>query len=1030
VNASAVGGTGSYTFSGVGLTFSGSVASGVSAGTYVVVATDANGCTGSVSVTVGEPAAVVASATAIDALCNGGVGEVNASAVGGTGSYTFSGVGLTFSGSVASGVSAGTYVVVATDANGCTGSVSVTVGEPAAVVASATAVSATCATGTGTVTASATGGSGSYTFTAPGLTFVGNEAQNVVAGTYTITATDGNGCIGTTEVVVQLVATGISVSILESPALCGGNAGALEATVSGGVGPFAYLWNTNDTQALLTGLAPGSYSVVVTDANGCTASANGTVDGPSQALGLILTVTDLACVGNGASIQAFGGTPPYFYIWSNGDTTQSVSNLPPGVYSAGVADINGCLATKPFQIQNFPAIQITLNQITNASTNVAADGAIDLTVSGGQAPLSILWSSGATTEDLTGVSAGTYTITVTDAGGCVTTDEFVVGFDAPNCPYTLDIPADLNCGNAVYQVCLSTSGVQPGIIGLDIALTYPSALLTPVGTATPGPVAVNGAGGNASLVGTFVNANTPGVVNLQVFYQPNSPLNSALVGSGQVVCVDFTLNPNAPANSLAQVLAEVIESFEVGVNFACVEPGQANVDVQNILNGQLVYRNNNAFPLGYDANNPSAFNATTIEVTDAGCTQTLASFNPDVNGQFQTPILGSNSVRITRDIDDQACPSVTPAISSFDAYFIALIATKDVVSQPNFGLVNGVPTPSIYELLAADVNGDGAITAGDVTLMQQRIVLERCAFPGGRDWLFVDDDLITQPAFQPSATYPNFDGIGYDRFHVPAVPACLSATGVPGNGCPSFPGGLTYRGILVGDVDGSLTVAETANLRTASAWTLSFDASLAQTNGSEVLIPLHISGPADVKALDLQLPYATGIVPVGFVASTGTPADVKTLTNAGPHAASYLSVYSVQGFGQNPEHAYLMKVPAAQLQNLLTLDNTLPSAWVNGVKAGIQVRTTNSVATTFAANLTAYPNPATDAVTVSFTGKELGEVQIALYNAVGQQVFGTQVSKTTASLNHTIALTDLARGVYTLQVSLNGVLFTEKIVRN
>jgi hypothetical protein len=141
-------------------------------------------------------------------------------------------------------------------------------------------------------------------------------------------------------------------------------------------------------------------------------------------------------------------------------------------------------------------------------------------------------------------------------------------------------------------------------------------------------------------------------------------------------------------------------------------------------------------------------------------------------------------------------------------------------------------------------------------------------------------------------------------------------------------------------------------------------------------------------------------------------------------------MYSVQGFGKNPQHAYLMKLPATQLQNLLAVDNTLLNAWVNGKKAGVQVLTTNSVATGFSTSLTAYPNPATDAVTVSFTGKELGKVQIALYNAVGQQVISTQMDKTGTSLNHTLSLADLARGVYTLQVSLNGALFTEKVVRN
>ncbi|MBK7212813.1 MAG: hypothetical protein IPH88_05865 [Bacteroidales bacterium] len=210
VTVSAVGGTGTYTGTG---TFS------VGAGTYTYPVSDANGCTTSTTITVGEPALLVASSSSGIILCNGGTTTVTVSAVGGTGTYTGTGTFI---------VGAGTHTYPVSDANGCTASTTIIVGEPALLVASSTSGSIQCNGGTTTVTVSAVGGTGTYT---------GTGTFSVGAGTYTYPVSDANGCTTSTTIIVGepalLVASSTSGSIL-----CHGGITTFTVSAVGGTGTY------------------------------------------------------------------------------------------------------------------------------------------------------------------------------------------------------------------------------------------------------------------------------------------------------------------------------------------------------------------------------------------------------------------------------------------------------------------------------------------------------------------------------------------------------------------------------------------------------------------------------------------------------------------------------------------------------------------------------------------------------------------------------------------------------------------------
>ena len=422
----ATGGTAPYTYLwSDGQTAT--TATGLFGGTYSVTVTDANGCTSSSSATINEPLTLTLSSNATDALCNGDSnGSATVTATGGTMPYTY----LWSNGqtaAIATGLSGGTYSVTVTDANGCTSTSSTTVNEPIQLINTTSGADATgngIADGTATVTV--VGGTMPYSY----LWSDGQStatATGLLAGTYSVTVTDANGCITTGSVTVNEPAA-ISASITTTDALCNGDSnGSATVTATGGVAPYTYLWSGGQTTAIATGLLAGAYTVTVTDANGYTTTANGVVNEP-----LILVssaaATDALCNGdsNGsATVTVTGGTMPYTYLWSNGQTAATATGLTAGVYSVIITDANGCTAISGITV-NEPTVLLSGGvTTTDVLCNGTSNGTASITISGGTMPYAYLWSDGQTTATATGLASGVYSVTVTDANGCTITESGV-----------------------------------------------------------------------------------------------------------------------------------------------------------------------------------------------------------------------------------------------------------------------------------------------------------------------------------------------------------------------------------------------------------------------------------------------------------------------------------------------------------------------------------------------------------------------------------------------------------------------------
>lgn len=216
-----------------------------------------------------------------------------------------------------------------------------------------------------------------------------------------------------------------SLVIITDVKCFGSSTGAIDLTVTNGTAPFSYLWSNAATSEDLTGIPAGTYSVTVTDANKCVVNVNDLiVHQPEAGITAGTVVTNISKFGasDGAiDLTVTGGTGPYAFLWDNGMTTEDISGLAPGTYKVAIKDANGCEAAASATLNQITCELSASALVTNISVFGANDGKIDVTVTGGTGSFTFLWSNGATTEDISGLAAGTYTLTITDSKGCTET---------------------------------------------------------------------------------------------------------------------------------------------------------------------------------------------------------------------------------------------------------------------------------------------------------------------------------------------------------------------------------------------------------------------------------------------------------------------------------------------------------------------------------------------------------------------------------------------------------------------------------
>lgn len=417
-------------------------------GNYTVIITDSTGvCTVTQTYTITEPvplalSSMVSDFNGFEIACFGGTsGSINVTPSGGTGTYNYQWAGP--NGFVATtqdvaNLAVGTYTLTMTDSNNCALAVQTyTLDQPAAIIATETHVNVLCfGTSTGSIDVTVAGGvtsvSGGYSFawTGPNSFLATTEdLNNIAAGTYHLTITDDSGCTRTLVVMVTQQPE-IIITPTNTPISCyGANDASITLNIIGGDAPYVAEWSNLAVGTFQDNLAAGNYVITVTDDSGCQKQITVVIN-EAPIFTINPVVTQITCNGaNDGSIalNLVGGQAPVTMTWSDGSVAGTTrNNLGPGTYTATIFDGTPCQIVRTFTIIEPLTLNIGAN-VTHATVcDNAQSGAINLHPGGGVPPYTFAWSNGATTEDLTGLTSGTYIVTVTDANGCSKTMQYAV----------------------------------------------------------------------------------------------------------------------------------------------------------------------------------------------------------------------------------------------------------------------------------------------------------------------------------------------------------------------------------------------------------------------------------------------------------------------------------------------------------------------------------------------------------------------------------------------------------------------------
>ena len=562
-------------------------ADNLSEGTYTVVVTDSEGCTNSASASiVNLPAPVLTTDNIQMPACQQATGSITLSATGGSTPLTY-----TWSNNNAlnspqnNTLVQGTYTATVTDANGCTDTATATLADLAAPqIGIDNTQDALCGENNGTISASASGGTGvlSYAWSHNAL-LNSPVANNLAEGTYTVSVADANGCMASTD--ATIVATQAPTLALDNTtdANCGESNGTATVVAQGGTGNFVYTWSNdpNNNSAMASGLSAGGYTVTVTDQSNCTAALPFSINNDSAPTISNIILQNPTCgLANGEiSFEASGGTGTLNYQWSSANigNSNTALGLAAGNYFVTVSDENNCQAIAPFALQNQAGPSINL-QNTVPEICGQQNGQATVLAQGGTAPLSYEWQNNvaANTPIASGLAAGSYAVTVTDANNCT----------------------------AVLSFNVSSAGGMTLLIQNTQAATC------------------NAANGAASVLAQ----NTTGAINYQWSHDPalNAP-NASNLSAGI-----YNVTASDAGGCLASVSLEIDELGSPQLALQNTMPETCGAQ-----NGSIsIEVSNGANPIQYQwshdpaLNNPSATNLSagdyTVTATDAnGCSDTL-----------------------------------------------------------------------------------------------------------------------------------------------------------------------------------------------------------------------------------------------------------------------------------------------------------------------------------------------------------------------------------------------------------------------
>ena len=428
--------------------------SSLAAGTYTATVTDGENCTATAIIDITEPDPLQPNASATPQTANGvDDGTATADPLGGTGPFTYEWSNGETTQTIEN-LAPGDYIVTVTDANGCTAVQTTTVNAFNCVMTgdvSGTNISCNGLTdGTAEVNLQGANNPVSYTWS-NGET--SQSIEDLAPGVYTVDVEDATNCAETYTVTI------VEPDLLEANAsatgetMMGANNGTATAAPTGGTGSYTYSWSNGESTQMIENLAPDSYTVIVTDENGCTDEQTVVVNSFNCVLTANTTIADISCNGlnNGSvTVEMSGGAEPYSYTWSNGETTSSIEDLAPGTYTATIIDDNDCVLEVTATVDEPDALGLT-GDVTNPACENDPTGSIETQASGGVGTYSYLWSNGETTGSIENLAPGTYTVVLTDENSCTAEESYTLVSEDDEAPAISadDTTLSLNAQGAV-----------------------------------------------------------------------------------------------------------------------------------------------------------------------------------------------------------------------------------------------------------------------------------------------------------------------------------------------------------------------------------------------------------------------------------------------------------------------------------------------------------------------------------------------------------------------------------------------------
>lgn len=757
---------------------------GLAPGPYTITIRDNTGCTNIVTVTVTSTGGPAATATSTPSSCNGSTGSITITGSGGTPGYTYSINGTAyFATNIFTGLAPGNYVAYVRDAAGCIGTATVIVSGSSGPLITAVSTPSACNASTGTITATGTGGTPPLEYSIDGTNyFPSNIFTGLAPGNYTVYVRDANSCVKTTTVTVAN-ASGLTLSVSTISASCGNN-GTITAVATGGTPPLQYSINGTTYQAsnVFNGLAPGTYTVYVKDANNCILTRQATV-GTTNALTLNVTIPIQGnCASNNGVIVATGsgGAPPLTYS-INGVTYQSSGtfiNLSPGTYMVYVKDANGCIVTQ----------QAT---ITNTGS---------------------------------GPGITTFTVRTEDAYLCNTgvgkIDQFRVnGVNCITCTYSINFGAWLignepiwsNLPPATYAITAKDANGCTKTIFATIGIAV---LSTATATATASSCSVN----NGTITLTGVGTNTPyhasitGIGGPFVTFDPTYTFTGLAPGTYNIIIADDEdyNAPNDPGNCL-----DTITVIVPSTGGPAISATQINATC-NASNGSITATGSGGTP-------PYTYNINGGAYAASGVFNNLAPGTYIVQVRDNTGCI--NGVSVT--INGQAVPSVTAIVlpAACNTNNGVITANGSGGTAPLEYSLNGTVyqasnvftglAPGTYTLYVKDANNCFSTTSATITNIP-RVQVTAYTIPascGSNDGSIVaTGSLGTSPytysidgtVFQSSNTFTGL-AAGFYTVTIKDDRGCTNTTGVTvsNSGGPNLT--ATSASATCGNSNGSIT---------------------------------------------------------------------------------------------------------------------------------------------------------------------------------------------------------------------------------